>query len=154
MTGLVYGRVVQREGMTAGLRKILARAAALYALTATLTILFTVFSERTTMPWAKQIDLGDPLAFLFSIFALQRSYFLVDVLLLYTFLFLCAPPALALFNRGKGWLVLVISGLIYGLYQFFPNLMVLPWPIEGNGLFNFAAWQAIFFAALGSRSCT
>lgn len=148
MTGLVYGRVFQRGGVVAGLRKILARVAALYALTVTLTLLFSVFSERTGMPWARQIDLGNPVAFVFSIFALQRTYFLVDVPLLYMLLFLCAPAALALLQRGKGWLMLAISLSVYALYQVFPDQMVFPWPIEGNGLFNFSAWQLIFFMGL------
>jgi hypothetical protein len=126
------------------LRKILARVAALYALTVTLTLLFSVFSERTAMPWARQIDLGNPVAFVFSIFALQRTYFLVDVPLLYMLLFLCAPVALALLQRGKGWLLLVVSGLVYCLYQVRPDLAVFPWPIEGNGLFNFQPGRRYF----------
>ena len=148
MTGLVYGRVVERRGTAAGLRKILLRVAALYALTVTLTLLFIVFSERTAMPWAKQIDLASPAAFLIDVFTFQRTYFLVDVPLLYTLLFLCAPAALALLHRGKGWLVLMVSISLYALYQVFPNRLVLPWPIEGNGPFNFGAWQVLFFVGM------
>jgi hypothetical protein len=148
MTGLIYGRVVERRGMAAGLRKTLLRVAALYALTVTLTLLFIVFSERTGMPWAKQIDLGSPAAFLIDVFTFQRTYFLVDVPLLYTLLFVCAPAALALLHHGKGWLVLTISISLYALYQVFPGRLILPWPIDGNGPFNFGAWQALFFVGM------
>ena len=40
------------------------------------------------------------------------------------------------------------SWLLYILYQFYPNYVSLPWPIDGNYLFSFSAWQVLFFSAL------
>ncbi len=148
VTGLVYSRVIRRKGLSAGLLKVLERAAALYALTASATLLLIVFSELLSLPWALGVDLSDPIAFVVSVLTLHQTYFVVEVMLLYTILFLCAPVAFVLFDQGKGWIVLAGSALVYGVYQFYPSLISLPWPIEHNVVFHFAAWQVLFFPAL------
>lgn len=148
MTGLVYHRIIRRDGLSAGLSKMLGRAVALYALTVTTTLLFIVFSEKAALPWALRVDLGDPIAFVIGVLTLRQTYFLVDVPLLYTILFLCAPAAFILLDRGKGWVVLTVSALVYVAYQFFPTLVILPWPIERDFTFHFSAWQVLFFAGL------
>lgn len=148
MAGLVYRRAIQRSGLAAGLLKVLRRAATLYALTVTVTLLFTVFSEAAGLPWAMDVDLSNPPAFVVSVLTLHQTYYLIDVLVLYTILFLAAPAAFILLDRGKTWLLLAGSGLIYALYQLAPNALVLPWPIEGNHLFEVAAWQVLFVAGL------
>jgi hypothetical protein len=51
MAGIVYRRAVQRYGLLAGLLKVLKCAATLYALTVTVTLLFTVYSEVAGLPW-------------------------------------------------------------------------------------------------------
>ncbi len=148
MAGLVYRRAIQRHGLAAGLIKVLKRAATLYALTVTVTLLFTVFSEAAGLPWAMDVDLGNPVAFVVSVLTLRQTYYLIDVLVLYTILFLAAPAAFILLHRGKTWLLLAGSALLYVLYQLAPNGLVLPWPIEGNHLFEVAAWQVLFVAGL------
>ncbi len=148
MAGLVYRRAIQRSGLAAGLLKVLRRAATLYALTVTVTLLFTVFSEAAGLPWAVDVDLSNSTAFVVSVLTLHQTYYLIDVLVLYTILFLAAPAAFILLDRGKTWLLLAGSGLIYVLYQLAPNALVLPWPIEGNHLFEVAAWQVLFVAGL------
>lgn len=148
MTGVVYHRIIRRDGMSAGLRKMLERAATLYALTVTTTLLFIVFSEEAALPWALRVDLSDPIAFVIGVLTLRQTYFLVDVPLLYTILFLCAPAAFILLDRGKGWVLLTISALVYVAYQFFPTVIILPWPIERDFTFHFAAWQILFVAGL------
>ena len=148
MAGLVYRRAIQRSGLAAGLLKVLRRAATLYALTVTATLLFTVFSEAAGLSWAMNVDLSNPMAFVVSVLTLHQTYYLTDVLVLYTILFLAAPAAFILLERGKTWLLLAGSGLIYALYQLAPNAFALPWPIEGNHLFEVAAWQVLFVAGL------
>jgi enterochelin esterase-like enzyme len=148
VTGLVYRRIIQREGMATGLVKVLSRALTLYLFTVGVTLAFTLFSEITYMPWAQGIDFSDPVAFVISVFTLHQTYYLIDVMLLYTVLFLVTPLAFILLERGKLWVVLGGSWLLYLLYQFYPNLVTLPWPVEGNYLFNFSAWQVLFFSGL------
>jgi enterochelin esterase-like enzyme len=148
VTGLVYKRIIQREGMSAGLLKVLKRAFTLYILTVAVTLGFSLFSELTGMHWATGVDFSNPLGFVISVLTLHQTYYLIDVMLLYTVLFLVTPLAFVLLDRGKVWVLLAGSWLLYALYQFFPNIVTLPWPITGNYLFNFSSWQVIFFSAL------
>ena len=88
------------------------------------------------------------LALVVSVLTLHRTYYLVDVMLLYTVLFLVAPMAFVLLDRGKSRIILFGSVLLWGLFQFFPEYAALPWPVAGNYLFDFAAWQLLFFIGL------
>ncbi len=144
VAGLVYRRLIDRNGMGATLLKVLQRAGVLYLLTIALTLIILPVSELLNLPWAQGLDRSNPLRLLLSVLTLHQTYYLVDVMLLYTILFLVLPLALVLMERGKTWIVLAAAWLLWGLYQFFPDLTSLPWPIAGNYLFNFSAWQVVF----------
>lgn len=148
VAGLVYRRLMERNGMGPTLLKVLQRAGVLYLLTIALTLIILPISELLNLPWAQGIDRTNPLRVLISVLALHQTYYLVDVMLLYTILFLVLPLALVLLERGRTWIVLGSAWLLWGLYQFFPDLVSLPWSIAGNYLFNFSAWQVIFFTGL------
>jgi len=148
VAGLVYHHLIERDGIGPALRKVLSRAGTLYLLTIGLTLLFLPISELLYMPWAEGVDLSSPIGFVVSVLTLHRTYYLVDVMLLYTVLFLIAPVAFILLSRGKTWVLLSGSWLLWGLYQFFPDYVSLPWPIAGNYLFQLAAWQVLFFTGL------
>jgi enterochelin esterase-like enzyme len=148
VAGLVYHRLIERDGMGSSLRKVLNRAATLYLVTVGLTLLLLPLSELLYLPWAQGVDLSNPLAFVVSVLTLHRTYYLVDVMLLYTVLFLVSPLAFFLLARGKSWYLLGGSWLLWGLYQIFPDSVSLPWPIAGNYLFAFSAWQVLFFTGL------
>jgi enterochelin esterase-like enzyme len=148
VAGIVYRRLIQRDGMSAALLKVLHRAFTLYLLTVGLTLVFTLFSELLGLPWVTGVSLADPIGWVVSVFTLHQTYYLVDVMLLYTVLFLISPLAFILLDRGKTWLLLLGSAGLYLVYQFYPDYASLPWPIAGNYLFNFSAWQIIFFAGL------
>lgn len=148
VSGLVYHRLIQRDGMSNSLLKVLQRMLTLYLLTVGVTLLFTPFSEITYLPWATGINFTDPLGFVVSVFTLHQTYYLIDVMLLYTVLFLVSPLAFVLLDRGKLWILLGGSWLLYVLYQFYPQYVTLPWPIEGNYLFSFSSWQVLFFSGL------
>ncbi len=148
VAGLVYHRLIERDGMGPSLRKVLHRAATLYLVTVGLTLLLLPLSELLYLPWAQGVDLSSPLAFVVSVLTLHRTYYLVDVMLLYTVMFLVSPLAFFLLARGKSWYLLGGSWLLWGLYQIFPDSVSLPWPIAGNYLFAFSAWQVLFFTGL------
>lgn len=147
VAGLVYRRLIERDDMAA-LQKILARAASLFLLTIGLTMLLLPVSEMLYLPWAQGIDASNPIKVLISILTLHRTYYLVDVMLLYTLLFIVAPLAFVLLARGHAWTVLGISAVVWALFQVFPEYASLPWPIAGNYLFNFSAWQILFVGGL------
>jgi len=148
VTGFAYRKLIERSGLGSGLMKLLARAAVLYVMTVALTLIFLPLSEIMYLPWAQAVDLSSPLALVVSILTLHRTYYLVDMLLLYTVLFAVAPAAFVLLERGKGLLVLIATAALWGTYQFFPQSAALPWPIAGNYLFQFSAWQILFFAGV------
>lgn len=148
VAGIVYRRLMQRDRLAPTLIKVLSRAFTLYLLTVGLTLGFTAFSEFTALPWAQGVDLTRPVEWVLNVFTLHRTYYLVDVMLLYTVLFFLSPLALILMERGKWYYVLLASWLLYILYQFFPASVQLPWSVEGNYLFNFSPWQVLFFSGL------
>jgi enterochelin esterase-like enzyme len=148
VAGLVYARLIARDGLAAGFMKLLTRAATLYLLTIGVTLLFLPISEILYLPWAQGVDLTDIFSVLVSIVTLHRTYYLIDVMLLYTVLFVLVPTAFALMNAGKTSVVLGVSWLLWGLYQVFPDYAAIPWPVAGNYLFDFSAWQVLFFSGL------
>ncbi len=152
VAGLVYRRLIERDGLAPSLLKLLARALSLYLLTVGLTLLFVPISETLYLPWAQGVDLSRAAEFVVSILTLHRTYYLVDVMLLYTVLFVIAPLAFILILRGKGWVVLALSWGLWGLFQFFPDATATPWPIAGNYLFQLSAWQVLFFTGLALGS--
>ena len=148
VAGTVYRRLIERDGLELALRRVLDRAAQLYLLAVGLTMVFLPLSEALALPWAQGIDLSNPLAFVVSVVTLHRTYYLVDVPLLYALLLLVAPLALVLLSQGRPDIVLGASWVLWGLYQLFPEQAALPWPIAGNYLFHFSAWQVLFFTGL------
>jgi len=148
VAGLVYRRLIERNGMGPALLKVLQRAGILFLITVGLTLFSLPGSEILNLPWAQGIDLSHPIRVVVSVLTLHQTYYLVDVMLLYTILFIVAPLTFVFLERGMTWVVLAASWLLWGLYQVFPEYASLPWPIAGNYLFNFSAWQVLFFTGL------
>jgi enterochelin esterase-like enzyme len=148
VAGLVYKRLIERLGLAQSLMKLLTRAASLYLLTIGVTLLLLPISEILYLPWAQGVDLSNAVGVVVSILTLHRTYYLIDVMLLYTVLFIFVPLAFILLNNGKGWTVLAASWGLWALYQVFPEYAALPWPIAGNYLFDFSAWQVLFVTGL------
>ena len=148
VTGLVYQRLMARYRP-----RLLAEAAAdprpaIYLLTVGITLVFLPVSEVLGLPWAQGLSLSDPVHLVLSILTLHRTYYLVDVLVLYTLLFAVAPLAFVVLAGGRAWPVLLASWGLWGIWQIAGDSINVPWPIMGNYLFSFAAWQVLFFTAL------
>jgi enterochelin esterase-like enzyme len=146
--GLVYQRLIERDGLGPSLRRAIERAVTLYLVTITLTLLFIPISELLGLHWAQGIDFSDPLGFVVSVLTLHQTYYLVDIPLLYTILILISPLALVMLSQGRTAVVLGASWLLWLAYQFFPQQAEVPWPIAGNYLFFVSAWQVFFFTGL------
>ena len=146
--GLVYRRIVGRDGLAAATKKSLRRAFDLYLLAVGLALLVAPISELFHLPWAQRLDLARPLDFVVSVLTLHQTYYLADAMLLYTLLLALTPLALLLMERGHTRVVLLVSGLLWLLHQLFPQYASVTWPIAGNYLFTFSAWQFLFFGAL------
>jgi enterochelin esterase-like enzyme len=146
VAGVVYGRIAVRDGLPVALRRLLGRAATLYVLAISLTLLslpFAAHVRATDAPLAT-----DSLAVVWSVFTLHQTGYLVDVPLLYALLLLASPLALLLLHQQRGLVMLGVSWAAWLGYQVFPEQTSLPWPIAGNTLFHLAPWQVLFFNGL------
>jgi enterochelin esterase-like enzyme len=148
LVGIVYGRIVQRDGLAVGIRKALERAVVLYLLTVGVTFPLLLVSEMLDLPWATGVFLTDPMAVVIGVLTLHRTYYLIDVMVLYTLLLVLAPGALYLLLQGQTRLLLGLSWALWLAFQIAPDQAEVPWPIAGNYLFHFSAWQVFFFTGM------
>jgi enterochelin esterase-like enzyme len=148
LVGVVYGRIVARDGFVVGMRKALERAGVLYLLTVGVTLPLLVISEVVGLPWATGVYLGDPWALVIGVLTLHRTYYLIDVMVLYTLLLAVAPLALYALVQGQTRLLLGLSWGLWLAFQIAPDQAEIPWTIVGNYLFHFSAWQVFFFTAM------
>ena len=147
LVGLIYGPRVLREGLARVQLHLLKRAFTLYAVTLGLTFTFIGLSRLTDMPWMPEpepltAELG------VSILTLHRTYYLVDVMLLYTLLLAVSPLAILLLTSGRWWVLALLSGGLWLAHQWFPAQSEVPWPVVNNPTFPFSAWQMWFVSGM------
>ncbi|MBI4785433.1 MAG: OpgC domain-containing protein [Chloroflexi bacterium] len=148
VVGMVYGGIALKQGIRAAQLKAVQRAWTLYKLTVVLTLLFAIFSVAFQMEWAEELNITNPFLFALNIATLRQTMYLTDVPLLYTFLLLGAAGALWLLYKGYTKLLLTASLALWLAFQIAPAQVQVPWPVDGNTTFNFAAWQLLFFIAM------
>ena len=146
--GMVEAGILIRSGLDAALTKALTRFGVLYVLTVGLTFACMLLAALWRLPWAPHPPADDMAGFIVGVLTLHRTYYLTDVLLLYTLLMLAAGPALLLLEHRYTWLVLGLSWGLWGAWQLWPAQAQVPWEIADNGVFHFPAWQAIFLTGL------
>ncbi|HEY3116203.1 MAG TPA: OpgC domain-containing protein, partial [Chloroflexota bacterium] len=142
--GLVYRPLITWDGLAQGLLRVARRGVTLYLVTVTLTFLIIPVSETLQLPWNQGIDLTDRWALMVSILTLHRTYYLVDIPLLYTIALFVSPLVLVLLSQGYTGVVVGASLALWAAYQLFPEYAGTPWDITGNYLFHFSAWQIFF----------
>jgi hypothetical protein len=140
--GMVYGGMVETQGLQAGVKKALLRSWTLYKLTVALTIIFGL------QLFLYQYDFGPfdgwP-RFITDVVTLRQTIYLGDIPLIYTLLMAAGAAALWLLSTGRTVWLLAGSGLLWLAYQAHPDWAVnLPWPIANNTMFHFPAWQVYF----------
>lgn len=148
VVGMVYGGIALKQGIRSAQVKALQRAFTLYKLTVILTLLFAAVSVAFGLSWASGLDVGNPLVFALNVVTLRQTMYLTDIPVLYTFLMFAAAGGLWLLHKGHTGLLLAGSSALWLLFQLVPVDAQVPWHIEGNTTFNFAAWQLLFFAAM------
>jgi hypothetical protein len=148
VAGIVYGGMVLKQGLRVAQVKALERALTLYKLTVILTLFFSLLSRAFTLPWADDLRIDNPLTWFINVVTLQQTFYLSDVMLLYTFLMALAAGALWLLVKRRTWVLLGASVTIWVLFQIAPAYVCLPWDIISNPTFNLAAWQLLFFVAM------
>jgi enterochelin esterase-like enzyme len=147
VVGIVYGAIARTDGLRAVAGKLLRRSWTLYTLAIWLTfgtaLVGTLLGDPSATPFRQ-----NPAEFIIEIVTLQRTFYLVDVLLLYLFAMIVSIGAFALLLRGRWQAVLIVSWALWGLSQYAPAATQIPWPIIDNPVFHFASWQILFFTAL------
>jgi len=146
--GIAYPSTIARDGIGAAVKKAIRRAGTLYLLTVTLTLTTAALALGLGLHWAPQVDADTLPDFVIGVLTLHRSYYLTDVLLLYTLIIFIAAGALYLMATRRSWIVLVASWSLWSLWQFFPQQAIFPWAITDNSVFNLSAWQLLFFNGL------
>ncbi len=141
--GMVYGRYSTR----AATRRGLGRAWTLYAIAVWLGLAFAAGAALFGLPKGAAFD-ADPARFVRDVALLRRTFYLVDVMLLYAFLMALAPGALWLLKRGWWPPLLLVSAALWLDFQLWPDTTNVPWFIVDNAVFHFAAWQVLFFFGL------
>jgi hypothetical protein len=148
LMGIIYAGVITRQGLGVALMKSLQRAWTLYLMTVILTLTLMALSAQWSLGWgAVATDTTWP-DLVISVLTLHRTFFLTDILLLYTLLVLAAVPVLVLLVHAKTVCVLAGSWGLWMLWQLAPQHAQFPWSIAENSVFNFPAWQALFVTAM------
>ena len=139
---------VERYGLGEAMGTGLGRTWILYRLTLVLTLLFGGALFLIGMP--SLVGLApDPLTFVLDVLVMHRTIYLVDVIMMYTFLTAAGSLALWFLVRGKMAWLLSGSFALWLAYQLDPQWASgVPWTIGGNDLFHIAAWQLPFIVAM------
>jgi hypothetical protein len=113
-----------------------------------LTLTLMALSRQVGLGWGPGVTDANWPDLIVSVLTLHRTFYLTDVLLLYTLLILAAVPVLVLLVHGRTTYVLVGSWGLWMLWQLAPQHAQFPWAIADNSVFNFPAWQALFVTAM------
>jgi hypothetical protein len=148
LMGIIYAGVIARQGLGAALMKSLQRAWTLYLMTVSLTLTLMALSSQVGLGWGSGVTDASWSDLIVSVLTLHRTFYLTDVLLLYTLLILAAVPVLVLLVHARTTHVLVGSWGLWMLWQLAPQHAQFPWAIADNSVFNFPAWQALFVTAM------
>ncbi|HSF30593.1 MAG TPA: OpgC domain-containing protein [Candidatus Tectomicrobia bacterium] len=148
LMGIIYAGVITRQGLGAALLKSLQRAWSLYLMTVILTMTLMALSAQWRLGWGSGATDTTWPELIISVLMLHRTFFLTDILLLYTLLVLTAVPVLVLLVHARTICVLAGSWGLWMLWQLAPQHTQFPWSIADNSVFNFPSWQALFVTAL------
>lgn len=133
LVGYLYGGRILKEPRKVTL-KIWKRAAVLYGLTIFFTFLYTAWAllEPTSAMYPVAYNYDSPLRFVYETLTLQHAFGFADFLARYAVFMVFAPLAVWLIAKGKAWIVLLASFVIWAL-------------LHNTSSFPFlAAWQIIF----------
>jgi hypothetical protein len=148
LLGMISAGLMARHGLGVALMKSLQRTWTLYLLTVTLTLSFIALSAQLDLRWGPELASVSWTDLVVSVMTLHRTFYLTDILLLYTLLILTAVPVLVLLAQGHTRWVLVGSWALWTLWQLAPQHAQFPWAITDNSVFNFPAWQVLFVTAM------
>lgn len=145
LVGVIYRRVLERQGARAMAFKALKRMLQLFVLSYAMMVI-TYGGDLLFDQAGHQRTLDATLGYFGKLLVLHEHHRLTKILLMYSLFFLPVPLAALALRRGLWWLVLAASWALWTAYQFFPD--VVGFPLMNMGIFHPAAWQVLFFHAL------
>lgn len=138
--GIVYAPVVVRDGIAVASMRVLSRVWKLYLVVVGLAVFFLLVGTFTELFPAYRVD--DPLSFLLGALALRMDA--SGLLVMYMLFVALAPLVFLAIGKGKTWLALFVSWLVYLGNWLHPHYFEVPFPVY----FQFGAWQALFVTGL------
>lgn len=138
--GIVRGRRLISQPLKVATRLLLKRSFHLYITSIVLTILFTLigqfFLDNPGLKTTIFNDIGGSwYDFIWQVLTLQHTYGWADFLRLYAVFIFFSPLALWLLRKGKWYILLAASTLLWALY-----------PIAYSPYSTLFSWQFVFFS--------
>jgi hypothetical protein len=145
--GIVYYKLIAKEGLGKAVPKILNRVWKLYLLAVSLTVIFTLLAMYTPMSlWANRewLTYENPVEMIVGALTLHWGFHGSSILIMYVIFLALAPLIFYAFTKGKALTVLALSTAIWVGNMFFPNQFSQPFASN----FPLASWQFLFVTAL------
>lgn len=145
--GMVYCKLIAKEGLGKATSKILNRVVKLYWLTVGLTLFFTALAAYTPLKlWAERdwITIKDPIELIVGSLTLHFAFHGSSIMVMYVLFMALAPLIFYALTLGKAWMVLAVSWLIWLGNLYYPDQFSIPFASN----FPFAAWQTLFVSGI------
>jgi hypothetical protein len=145
--GLVYFKLIKREGIGAVVPKILGRVVKLYWLAVGISLFFVALATFTPLKlWADRdwITIKDPIELIVGTLTLHFAFHGGSIMVMYVIFVALTPLLFYLLNQGKTLSVLAVSLFVWGANVFYPNQFSLPFAAN----FPIASWQLLFVGGL------
>jgi hypothetical protein len=127
VSGIVYFKVTQNNGVWSAVRKSWLRAITIYLFTISLSLIILLLGKFLNNNLIENIpNQGKPLVVLADLLTFRVPYYQAHILIVYCLLFLVFPLVLLLLKNGKTWLVCILSLGYYSLSLIFPAVKWFP----------------------------
>jgi hypothetical protein len=145
--GLVYFKLIAKEGIGNAVPKIYSRVWKLYLLAVSLTVITTLLAMYTPLKlWADRewLMYTDPFEMIIGALTLHWGFHGSSILIMYVLFLALAPAIFYALSKGKTWTVLGVSTAIWVGNIFYPNQFSQPFAAN----FPLASWQFLFVTGL------
>ncbi|MAF11151.1 hypothetical protein CMK11_11935 [Candidatus Poribacteria bacterium] len=148
ISGVVLGIISARRELGEATRSIMRRAWQLYLTVLGISLGFAAYGALTQAAmWGRPPDEWSSESaahFVAAVMLLRETFHDAQIIALYVVTMLAVPLAVWACHAGRGWLVLIVSAVVYLGGVFFRELTELPFAVE----FHPATWQTMFFGGL------
>jgi len=140
VTGLVYQKVIQRNGLFEGIKKSFKRLGTIYLITISLSFFILIINTIFSVYTESQYFINHSFDQVKNILLFVTQYDYSNILVVYTLFFLFLPLVLSLLYSRKTIWVCLISVLVYVIHLVFPNFHFLPF----KSFMDFSGAQLFF----------